>query len=110
MFAESKDDAFRTQLEPYRRPITLHAYRMLGSLLGLGPREAAALLETTETSVSSLLQRARKSVETRAIEPRSPTGPGEAALLGRLIDTWERGDLDALTGLLAKDAIFSMPP
>ena len=237
MLAESKDDAFRTQLEPYRRPITLHAYRMLGSLqdaeevaqeslvrgwehldelraggaakawlykiatnacldrlkarrrralppavapaadpaqapgppahegmwiepapdawlevpadaeqrpdaramrhesialafitalqllppkqraalllvdvLGLSPRETAGLLETTEVSANSLLQRARKNVETRVVEPRPPTGPDETALLGRLIDTWERGDLDALTGLLAKDAVFSMPP
>jgi RNA polymerase sigma-70 factor (ECF subfamily) len=237
MLAESKDDAFRTQLEPYRRPITMHAYRMLGSIhdaeevaqesllrgwehigelrsgaaakswlykiatnacldrlkarrrralppqvapaadpaqapgppaheglwlepapdawlevpgdpqyqpdaramqhesialafitalqllppkqraalllvdvLGLRPRETAELLETTETSVNSLLQRARNSVETRAVEPRPLTGPDEKALLGRLIDSWERGDLDALTGLLAKDAVFSMPP
>jgi RNA polymerase sigma-70 factor (ECF subfamily) len=237
MLAESKDEAFRTQLEPYRRPITLHAYRMLGSIqdaeevaqeslvrgwehleelrssgaakawlykiatnacldrlkarrrralppqvapaadpgqapgapaheglwiepapdawldvpgdpdqrpdaramrhesialafitalqllppkqraalllvdvLGLRPRETADLLETTEVSVNSLLQRARKSVETRTVEPQLPKGTDEAALLGRLIDTWERGDLNALTGLLAKDAVFSMPP
>src|SRR5881394_1793934 len=29
---QSRDDAFRTQLEPHRRAIMLHAYRMLGSL------------------------------------------------------------------------------
>jgi RNA polymerase sigma-70 factor (ECF subfamily) len=60
--------------------------------------------------VNSLLQRARKSVETRDVAPRPPTGNAEKELLGRLIDSWERGDLDALTGLLAKDAVFSMPP
>jgi RNA polymerase sigma-70 factor (ECF subfamily) len=237
MLAESKDDAFRTQLEPYRRPITMHAYRMLGSIqdaeevaqesllrgwehldelrsgaaakswlykiatnacldrlkarrrrslppqvapasdparepgppaheglwiepapdawlevpgdpqqqpdaramrhesialafitalqvmppkqraalllvdvLGLRPRETAELLETSEASVNSLLQRARSSVGTRAAEPQPLTGHDEKALLGRLIESWERGDLDALTGLLAKDAVFSMPP
>jgi RNA polymerase sigma-70 factor (ECF subfamily) len=237
MLAASKDEAFRTQLEPHRRPITLHAYRMLGSLqdaeevaqeslvrgwerleelrssgaakawlykiatnacldrlkarrrralprevapaadpaqvpgppaheglwlepapdawldvpsdpqqqpdaramrhesialafiaalqllppkqraalllvdvLGLRPRETAELLETTEVSVNSLLQRARKSVETRNVESQSPIGPDETMLLRRLIDSWERGDLNALTSLLAHDAVFSMPP
>jgi RNA polymerase sigma-70 factor (ECF subfamily) len=237
MLAESKNDAFRTQLEPYRRPITMHAYRMLGSIqdaeevaqesllrgwehldelrsgaaakswlykiatnacldrlkarrrrslppqvgpasdpaqepgppaheglwlepapdawlevagdpqqqpdaramqhesialafitalqlmppkqraalllvdvLGLRPRETAELLETSEASVNSLLQRARNNVGTRAAEPRPRIDHDEKVLLGRLIDSWERGDLDALTGLLAKDAVFSMPP
>jgi RNA polymerase sigma-70 factor (ECF subfamily) len=32
MRTESTDDAFRTQLEPHRRALTLHCYRMLGSL------------------------------------------------------------------------------
>src|SRR5258707_8865571 len=32
MLAQPPDDDFRTQLEPHRRAITLHCYRMLGSL------------------------------------------------------------------------------
>jgi len=32
MFAEARDEDFRTQVEPHRRAITLHCYRMLGSL------------------------------------------------------------------------------
>jgi len=30
--ADSRDDAFRIELEPHRRAITLHCYKMLGSL------------------------------------------------------------------------------
>ena len=32
MAARARDEAFRTLLEPHRRAITLHCYRMLGSL------------------------------------------------------------------------------
>ncbi len=32
MFLQARDEDFRTQLEPHRRAITLHCYRMLGSL------------------------------------------------------------------------------
>ena len=32
MAAESRDELFRTRIEPHRRAITLHCYRMLGSL------------------------------------------------------------------------------
>src|SRR5262245_47776999 len=32
MRAQPTDEDFRTQLEPHRRAITLHCYRMLGSL------------------------------------------------------------------------------
>jgi len=91
-------------------PPKQRAALLLVDVLGLRPRETAELLETTEISVNSLLQRARKSVETRDVAPKPPTGNAEKELLGRLIDSWERGDLDALTGLLAKDAVFSMPP
>jgi len=91
-------------------PPKQRAALLLVDVLGLRPRETAELLETTEVSVNSLLQRARKSVETRDVEPQPPIGADETALLGRLIDAWERGDLDALSSLLAKDAVFSMPP
>jgi RNA polymerase sigma-70 factor (ECF subfamily) len=84
---------------------------LLVDVLGWTPPETAALLETSVVSVSSLLQRARKSVEAR----REDSAPAEvstadAALLRRFITTWENGDLDGFTALLADDAILSMPP
>src|SRR5947207_1490034 len=110
---QSRDDAFRTQLEPHRRAIMLHAYRMLGSLqllpakqraalllvdvLGWRPGEMAALLKTTEASVNSLLQRARKKLDERPVEAAAPAGPDDAAAVQRFITAFESRDLDTFT-------------
>jgi len=83
---------------------------LLVDVLGWKPDQAASLLETSVASVNSLLQRARKSVEARAAEDGPASGPSDDALLRRYITTWESGDLDALTALLAEDARLSMPP
>lgn len=83
---------------------------LLVDVLGWKPHETAALLETSLSSVNSLLQRARKSVEARREDTAPPeVSSSDAALLRRFITTWESGDLDAFTALLA-DAILSMPP
>jgi RNA polymerase sigma-70 factor (ECF subfamily) len=84
---------------------------LLVDVLGWTPQETAALLETSVFSVSSLLQRARKSVEARR-EDDAPAevSSADAALLRRFITAWESGDLDAFTALLADDAVLSMPP
>ena len=57
------------------------------------------------------LQRARKSVEAQKGDsaPRQASS-ADAALLRRYITTWESGDLDAFTALLADDVLLSMPP
>jgi RNA polymerase sigma-70 factor (ECF subfamily) len=83
---------------------------LLVDVLGWKPDEAAGLLETSVASVNSLLQRARKGVESRADADGPAPGPSDDALLRRYITTWESGDLDALTALLAEDARLSMPP
>ncbi len=85
---------------------------LLVDVLGWKPDETAALLETSVFSVNSLLQRARKSVEARKDEDVSEEASSSdaTALLRRYITTWESGDLDAFTALLAEDARLSMPP
>jgi len=84
---------------------------LLVDVLGWNPQETAALLETSVASVNSLLQRARKSVETRREEEPAPqVSVSDSALLGRFINAWEQGDLEAFTALLADDARFAMPP
>jgi RNA polymerase sigma-70 factor (ECF subfamily) len=84
---------------------------LLVDVLGWQPQEAAALLETSVPSVNSLLQRARGSVAARREEhaPR-PVTDADADLLRRFISTWESGDLDAFSAMLADDALLSMPP
>jgi RNA polymerase sigma-70 factor (ECF subfamily) len=97
-------------------PATQRAVLILRDVLGFSAREAAETLETTEASVNSALQRARK-----AVEERLPARSQQATLrsLGdervrkiveRYIDAWERGDVHALATMLAEDATFAMPP
>jgi RNA polymerase sigma-70 factor (ECF subfamily) len=92
-------------------PPKQRAALLLVDVLGWKPQETAALLETTVFSVNSLLQRARKSVEERGGDGVPPDASNsDAALLQRYITTWESGDLDAFTALLADDVRLSMPP
>src|SRR5258708_12589287 len=84
---------------------------LLVDVLGWKPQETAALLETSVFSVNSLLQRARKSVEARREDTAPPeVSSSDAALLRRFITTWESGDLDAFTALLADNRRVRTPP
>jgi RNA polymerase sigma-70 factor (ECF subfamily) len=105
---ESISLAFITALQLL--PAKQRAALLLVDVLGWRPRETAELLKTTEVSVNSLLQRARKSLETYHAEPEPLAGPGDAEIVRRYVAVWESGDLDAFTALLAEDAIMSMPP
>jgi RNA polymerase sigma-70 factor (ECF subfamily) len=107
---ESIGLAFITALQLL--PPKQRAALLLVDVLGWKPQDAAELLETSVFSVSSLLQRARRNVETRRDEDTPPEAPSadDAALLRRYITAWEKGDLDAFTTILADDAILSMPP
>jgi len=82
---------------------------LLVDVLGWIPEDTASLLDTTVASINSLLQRARKNVESRAGDD-GVSGPTDDALLRRYIATWESGDLDAFAALLAEDARLAMPP
>ncbi len=104
---ESIGLAFITALQllsPKQRAVLL-----LVDVLGWKPEETVDLLETTVASTNSLLQRARKNVESHA-GGDAAASTADDALLQRYITTWESGDLDAFVALLAEDARLSMPP
>jgi RNA polymerase sigma-70 factor, ECF subfamily len=89
---------------------------VLREILGFSARAVAETLETTVTSVSSALQRARQAVDERLPEQsqqetlRSLGGDRVRELVGRFIDALEGGDVDVTLDLLAEDATVAMPP
>jgi RNA polymerase sigma-70 factor (ECF subfamily) len=97
-------------------PATQRAVLILRDVLGFSAREAAETLETTPAAVNSALQRARRAVAER-LPARSQQATLQAlgdakvrALVERYIAAWQRGDVDAIAGMLADDATFAMPP
>ncbi|MFL5975870.1 MAG: RNA polymerase subunit sigma-70, partial [Solirubrobacterales bacterium] len=82
---------------------------VLGDVLGFRAAEVAEMLDSSEASVTSALQRARASLERRlpaADRERAPLprSAGERALVGRFADAFEHGDVDAIVALLTDDA------
>jgi RNA polymerase sigma-70 factor, ECF subfamily len=97
-------------------PATQRAVLILRDVLGFSAHEVAETLKTTTAAVNSALQRARNT-----IEDRLPEGSQQSTLraLGdtkvrdlvrRYTEAWERGDVAAITAMLAADATFAMPP
>jgi RNA polymerase sigma-70 factor, ECF subfamily len=95
-------------LPPRQRVVLL-----LREVLRWRASEVADLLDTSEASVNSALQRARATLADHDVldsDPHDPLDAEQRALLGRYVDAFERYDLDALTELLHEDATQSMPP
>jgi RNA polymerase sigma-70 factor, ECF subfamily len=87
------------------------AVLILRDVLRWQATEVADLLDTTPTSVHSLLQRARSSLAARDLgAPAPPMDDEQRALLARYVDAFERYDVSALVSLLHEDATFTMPP
>jgi len=92
------------------------AVLVLRDVLGCSARETASLLETTEASVNSALQRARAGLRERLPERRAEWAPGaeptaaERELLDRYVELSERADVHGLAALLHEDVRFTMPP
>jgi RNA polymerase sigma-70 factor, ECF subfamily len=97
-------------------PAKQRAVLILREVLGFSGREVAESLETTVPAVNSALQRARKTVDDRLPEQsqqetlRTLGDERVRDLVEAYIDAWRRGDVAALSRLLAEDAEFSMPP
>ena len=96
-------------------PPQQRAVLVLRDVLGYRAAEAAAMLETTEASVNSLLSRARAAFDSRlpaAGRERAPLPDSkeERDLVGRFAETVENGDIDGMVALLTDDAWLTMPP
>jgi RNA polymerase sigma-70 factor (ECF subfamily) len=100
------------QLAPRQRAVLV-----LRDVLGFQASEVAGMLETSEASVNSALQRARATLESRAplgadALERAPL-PGSAVereLLGKFAEAFEDGDADRIAALLTDEALYTMPP
>ncbi len=98
-----------------RLPPRQRAVLVLRDVLGFRAAEAADMLDSSEVSVNSALQRARAALDSqfpdrdrdRAPLPRSP---GERELVGRFVEAFESADIDRLVALLTDDAWLTMPP
>jgi len=103
---------FLQHLAPYQRAVFV-----LRDVLGFQASEVASMLDTSEASVNSALQRARAKLRSR-----TPLGPGvleraplpgsvvERDLLGQFADAFEDGDADRIVALLTDEALLTMPP
>jgi RNA polymerase sigma-70 factor (ECF subfamily) len=96
-------------------PPQQRAVLVLRDVLGFRASEVAAMLETTEPSVNSLLTRARAAFESRlpatGRERASfPNARIERDLVGRFADAVEAGDIDGMVALLTDDGWLTMPP
>jgi RNA polymerase sigma-70 factor (ECF subfamily) len=91
------------------------AVLVLRDVLGFRAAEVAAMLETSQASVNSLLRRARAAFESRLPTTGRdraplPNSKLERDIVGRFAETIENGDIDAMVDLLTNDASLTMPP
>ncbi|MFY9929792.1 MAG: sigma-70 family RNA polymerase sigma factor [Streptosporangiaceae bacterium] len=96
-------------------PPRQRAVLVLKDVLGYRSAEVASMLESTEVSVNSALQRARATMSARL--PRRdreqaplPHSGAERHLAERFAAAYTDDDIDAVVELLTDDAWFTMPP
>ena len=108
MLRQSIRLAFVSALQ--RLPPRQRAALLLVEVLGWSAAETAEFLGMTLAAVNSALQRARVTMaDNRTAEPK-PMTAGQARLVERYADAFERYDIDQLVSLLHEDATLSMPP
>jgi RNA polymerase sigma-70 factor, ECF subfamily len=95
-------------------PPRQRAVLVLRDVLGFHAAEVAEMLQSSEVSVNSALQRARAALETRHLADRErtplPRSPRERELAARFADAVQSGDVDEMVSLLTEDALLTMPP
>jgi RNA polymerase sigma-70 factor (TIGR02960 family) len=96
-------------------PPQQRAVLVLRDVLGFRAAEAAAILDTGEAAVNSLLRRARAALESRlpaAARDRAPlpNSKREREVVGEFVNAIEDGDIDAVVASLTDDAWLTMPP
>jgi RNA polymerase sigma-70 factor (ECF subfamily) len=104
--------AFVTALQ--RMAPRQRAALVLRDVLGFRASEVARMLDTTEVSVNSALQRARATLDasTPPVRERAPLprSTAERELVGRFADAFENGRVEQIVALLTDDAWMTMPP
>jgi RNA polymerase sigma-70 factor (ECF subfamily) len=111
---ESVELAFIAALQ--HLPPRQRAVLILREVLGFSAREVAESLETSEASVNSALQRARKTVDeslpdrSQQETMRSLSDDELRQLVEGYVTAWESRDVDKMVAMLVEDAIFAMPP
>jgi RNA polymerase sigma-70 factor (ECF subfamily) len=94
-------------------PERQRAALVLRDVLGFGTEEVATMLDVTRQSVKGALQRARATLDERALELEHaplPDSPAERELVARFSDAIESGDTKRLVALLSDEARMTMPP
>src|SRR5262245_41982947 len=95
-------------------PRRQRAVLVLRDVLGFRAAEVAEMLESSEVSVNSALQRARAALESRDPPDREraplPRSPRERELVARFADEVEAGNVEGMVSLLTADALLTMPP
>lgn len=96
-------------------PPRQRAALVLRDVLGFHTDEAAQMLDTSEPSVKSALQRARATLtkphatSSRELPPVARSAR-ERSVARRFADAFMAADLDGLLSLLTDDAVLTMPP
>jgi hypothetical protein len=82
---------------------------------GVRAVETAELLDTTEASVNSALQRAREkldrlNLDRRGADAPAPSSAAERDIVGRFVRAFEGGDVGSVVARLSEDAKLTMAP
>jgi RNA polymerase sigma-70 factor, ECF subfamily len=111
---ESVELAFVAALQ--HLPPNQRAALILREVLDFSAKECAEALDTTTASVNSALQRARATIDERLPEQsqqetlRSLDDEQLREIVERYMAAMQAGDVEAVVGMLAEDAVWSMPP